>query len=50
MSEGEVDALVFVCPRCQESLEVNPPMMDALIERGCVICGSAVSEGAFSDS
>ncbi|WP_420828747.1 DUF7560 family zinc ribbon protein [Halomicrobium salinisoli] len=39
---------VFVCPECEESMEVNASMRDALMENGCVICGSPVSAAAFS--
>lgn len=39
---------VFVCPECEERMEVNGSMRDALVENGCVICGSAVSLDAFS--
>ncbi|MGM0591632.1 MAG: DUF7560 family zinc ribbon protein [Halobacteriota archaeon] len=38
----------FVCPECGESLMVNGPMKDALIDKGCVVCGSDVSGNAFS--
>lgn len=38
----------FACPECEETLEVNGPMREALLDRGCVICGSAVSPRAFS--
>ncbi|WP_442904975.1 DUF7560 family zinc ribbon protein [Haladaptatus sp. CMSO5] len=40
--------LTFSCPECGESLVVNASMRDALIDNGCVICGSAVSSSAFS--
>ncbi len=45
-SEG--DEFVFVCPACDERLEVNGSMKSALLERGCVICGASVSAEAFS--
>jgi len=38
----------FVCPECGESLTVNGSMRDALLERGCVICGADVSSAAFT--
>lgn len=50
MSGGDESSFRFVCPECEESLEVNAAMRDALVERGCVICGSAVTEGAFTRS
>lgn len=39
---------VFDCPKCCESLTVNGSMRDALVDRGCVICGAPVSPEAFS--
>lgn len=38
----------FTCPRCEEGLVVNASMREALIEKGCVICGAAVTEADFS--
>ncbi|MFB6130910.1 MAG: hypothetical protein ABEJ28_08830 [Salinigranum sp.] len=38
----------FVCPACAESITVNASMKEALIEHGCVICGSSVSANAFT--
>lgn len=38
----------FVCPKCDESLEVNDSMKDALIDSGCVICRAAVTSEAFT--
>lgn len=40
----------FVCPECGESLSVNASMRDALVEKGCVICGAAVPSAVFSSS
>ncbi|WP_251343478.1 DUF7560 family zinc ribbon protein [Haloplanus halophilus] len=42
--------LTFHCPDCGESMAVNAPMREALLEHGCVVCGSAVSRNAFSPS
>ena len=44
-TEGEC---TFVCPECDESLEVNAAMMDLLLEKGCVVCGADLTEDAFS--
>lgn len=41
---------VFICPTCDETLEVNASMRDALLEKGCVICGAAVTSEAFSEA
>lgn len=38
----------FACPACGESLAVNGAMREALIERGCVICGTEVTAEAFT--
>jgi hypothetical protein len=46
-ADGEFD---FVCPECDEALVVNGSMRDALIDRGCVICGGGVSPDAFTPS
>lgn len=48
MDSGSEEEYVFVCPECGESLEVNGSMRDALLERGCVICGASVPPSAFS--
>ena len=46
-SEKEVMHM-FVCPECDEGLEVNESMKEALIAKSCVICGSAVTTDAFT--
>lgn len=48
MSGPVADDFTFVCPACEEDLEVNGSMKAALIEKGCVICGSAVTDRAFT--
>jgi len=47
---SEAEEYDFVCPECAQTIEVNASMRDALIDNGCVLCGAAVSEGAFSRS
>ncbi|WP_338739504.1 DUF7560 family zinc ribbon protein [Haloplanus salilacus] len=37
----------FHCPECGESMAVNAPMREALLDHGCVVCGSALSPNAF---
>ncbi len=49
MSGERDEELSFVCPECEESLAVNEEMKNTLIQRGCVICGTPVSEEAFTD-
>jgi transcription initiation factor IIE alpha subunit len=39
----------FVCPECHEQIAVNEAMRTALLDSGCVICGTDLSPGAFSD-
>jgi len=40
--------LTFHCPDCGEAMSVNEPMRDALLDHGCVVCGTSVSASAFS--
>lgn len=44
----EDETVDFVCPACEEHIEVNPSMRDALLEHGCVVCGATVSAADFS--
>lgn len=48
MSIEDETEYTYICPECGESLEVNDSMREALIEKGCVICGVAVTDEAFS--
>lgn len=48
MSSSERAEFVFLCPECDESLEVNDSMKAALVEKGCVICGASVTGEAFT--
>jgi transcription initiation factor IIE alpha subunit len=48
MSGEESGGYAFVCPECEERLEINETMKETLIERGCVICGTPVTEEAFT--
>ncbi|MGB9933558.1 DUF7560 family zinc ribbon protein [Haloarcula amylolytica] len=49
MSSDEGEEFTFVCPECEERLEINRTMKNTLIERGCVICGISVTEAAFTE-
>ena len=40
----------FVCPACDESLQVDGPMRDALLETGCVVCSGEVTAASFAGS
>jgi hypothetical protein len=48
MSCEEEREFTFQCPECGEQLEVNGPMRETLLDRGCVICSAAVTEAAFT--
>lgn len=48
MERTEDDDFRFVCPECDESISVNASMKEALLEKGCVICGASVTEQAFT--
>ena len=50
MTRDEPTEHTFSCPECGETLEVNASMRDALLEFGCVLCGTLVSDEAFSTS
>jgi transcription elongation factor Elf1 len=40
----------FTCPECGESMSVNAAMREALVEKGCVVCGASVSRAVFSST
>jgi hypothetical protein len=42
------EGFTFVCRACTHSTTVNVPMRDALVENGCVVCGTSVTETAFT--
>ncbi|WP_192498473.1 DUF7560 family zinc ribbon protein [Halorussus halophilus] len=42
------DNYTFACPACAESISVNASMRAALLDQGCVICGTRVSRDAFT--
>jgi predicted RNA-binding Zn-ribbon protein involved in translation (DUF1610 family) len=41
------DEFEFGCPACGETLTVNDSMRVALIENGCVVCGTGLTADAF---
>ncbi|MDZ7731559.1 MAG: pyridoxamine 5'-phosphate oxidase family protein [Natrialbaceae archaeon] len=47
MTTDDERRIAFVCPSCDESMEVNESMKEALLERGCVICGTDLTSAAF---
>lgn len=50
MNSLDATSFAFECPECDERLEVNDSMKDALVERGCVICESTVTTEAFEQN
>jgi len=48
MSGAAGEEYDFDCPECDESLSVNGSMREALLDRGCVICGAELTTSAFS--
>jgi predicted RNA-binding Zn-ribbon protein involved in translation (DUF1610 family) len=38
----------FVCPECTEQIAVDESMRTALLDSGCVVCGSTIPATAFS--
>lgn len=48
MTHSAAKEYEFTCPQCGEQFEVNDGMRDALLERGCPICTSSVSDAAFA--
>lgn len=45
---GKNSEYVFVCPGCLESITVNESMKNAILNEGCVLCGTGVSPEAFT--
>ena len=37
----------FTCPDCGQTIEVNEPMREAILEHGCPVCSSAVEPTSF---
>lgn len=42
-------SILFVCPSCGESVEVDGSMRRSLLRNGCVLCGARVRDDAFSN-
>jgi len=40
----------FHCPKCDSSLQIEAETRDALLEKGCIICGADVTEDAFIET
>lgn len=43
-------SLQFCCPACAESVRVNEEMKDAMLEKGCIICGTPVTSSDFAEA
>lgn len=50
MSEAREHLFTFRCGECGESIEVDAPMREAMMDKGCVICGAAVPDSSFEDA
>lgn len=48
MNDEDAVTHTFVCPACDEHLEVNEPMRRALIDNGCVVCRAELTTCAFT--
>jgi len=44
---GDTTRERFVCPECEGTITVDPPVRRALVEHGCVLCGTGVPSEAF---
>lgn len=38
----------FACPHCGRTIELDDAMKATLVQTGCVVCGSPVTETAFT--
>jgi len=38
---------LFTCPRCGETITVDAGVQELLLQGGCVVCDSTVSDGQF---
>jgi predicted RNA-binding Zn-ribbon protein involved in translation (DUF1610 family) len=45
---ASAQAYVFICPECQEEIRIDAGMRSSLIDSGCVVCGSEVTNEAFT--
>ena len=40
----------FVCPECSRSIEVDDEMRATLLDVGCIVCGTPVTEDDVTDT
>lgn len=38
---------IFACPGCNQEIEVNEPMREAILSSGCPVCTETVTEVHF---
>jgi predicted RNA-binding Zn-ribbon protein involved in translation (DUF1610 family) len=48
LTMSSTENYTFVCPECARSITVDSSTKDALIDHGCVVCGSVVSSDVFT--
>lgn len=48
--EPEDAQFQFHCPKCDSSLKIDRETKEALVEKGCIICGASVTEEAFTET
>ncbi|MCL9818016.1 DUF7560 family zinc ribbon protein [Natronocalculus amylovorans] len=41
---------VFVCPDCQQTIEVNDQMRETILKTGCPVCTSTASTADFASN
>jgi predicted nucleic acid-binding Zn ribbon protein len=34
--------ITFTCPKCAQRIELNGPMRDAILAKGCPVCSATV--------
>ncbi|TYL36351.1 transcriptional regulator [Natronococcus pandeyae] len=37
----------FICPECDQQIDVNVPVREATLSHGCPVCGASVSSEHF---
>lgn len=40
----------FRCPDCEQLIEINDPMREAILDNGCPVCSAAVDADHFVKS
>jgi hypothetical protein len=42
-----MSAYIFVCPGCEQDIEVNESMREAILSSGCPVCTEAIETTDF---